>query len=383
MLNEIFIKHHQIGLRIIGAWPTCPLIMGYYFGMGISVFLMIFAVWNVVEVYDDLEVLMDNLVSSIGCVLGLCKITIFYLKHKSLTLVINTISDDHLQNSKCEEPRSEVMLQNSTRSQLISKCIIVMYNSMNMTYVLRTLASYVVDEVQDRKFLAQVTFPVDARQSPLYEFIFIGQVITASICFNSNAFIEGMLVTAVLHASSKINLVQREISTFSTTYSTNMNDRTLTLVALKRLVQKHLEFVKFSQVIQEIFSPVTFFHIFSLTLLQVTSAYLFLDGLEKGSEPIILIHNATLAMSLLVSTGYYCIVGEYLTNQSEVIFNDLYNCMWYTFSNQDKKAVNFMLAKAREPVHLTVGKFSNLSLIYLTSIMKTSFSYLSVVRAAR
>ncbi|XP_058805738.1 odorant receptor Or2-like isoform X2 [Phymastichus coffea] len=356
MLNEIFIKHHQIGLRIIGAWPTCPLIMGYYFGMGISVFLMIFAVWNVVEVYDDLEVLMDNLVSSIGCVLGLCKITIFYLKHKSLTLVINTISDDHLQNSKCEEPRSEVMLQNT---------------------------SYVVDEVQDRKFLAQVTFPVDARQSPLYEFIFIGQVITASICFNSNAFIEGMLVTAVLHASSKINLVQREISTFSTTYSTNMNDRTLTLVALKRLVQKHLEFVKFSQVIQEIFSPVTFFHIFSLTLLQVTSAYLFLDGLEKGSEPIILIHNATLAMSLLVSTGYYCIVGEYLTNQSEVIFNDLYNCMWYTFSNQDKKAVNFMLAKAREPVHLTVGKFSNLSLIYLTSIMKTSFSYLSVVRAAR
>lgn len=114
-------------------------------------------------------------------------------------LVVNKITEDHLRNSMSSRlSRSELMVQNSVRSQLISKCIIVLYNSMNLTYVLRTLASYFFDDVQDRKFLAQVTFPVDGRQSPLYEFIFVGQLITASICFNSHALVEGFLVTTVI-----------------------------------------------------------------------------------------------------------------------------------------------------------------------------------------
>ena len=96
-----------------------------------------------------------------------------------------------------EEPALKKISENCMRSQLVSKMIIYLYNTMNFTYFLRTIVSYIFDTVEDRKYLAQVTFPFDGRQSPAYEIIVIGQFITACLCFNSQALIEGLLATSV------------------------------------------------------------------------------------------------------------------------------------------------------------------------------------------
>jgi hypothetical protein len=90
-----------------------------------------------------------------------------------------------------------VIADNYIRSQLLSKLIILLYNTMNFTYFLRAIISYMVDAIEDRKFLAEVTFPIDGRQSPIYEVILLSQFFTASICFNSHALIEGLLATMV------------------------------------------------------------------------------------------------------------------------------------------------------------------------------------------
>ncbi|XP_031781937.1 odorant receptor 62 isoform X2 [Nasonia vitripennis] len=353
MCANIFIGHHQFGLRVVGSWPG----------------------------KSQLPELMDNLVSTIGVVLGLFKFITVRVKRRKLKTVINKIFDDWKTDSQFV---SEMMVKNCTRSQLVSKFVIFLYNSMNFTYFLRTVISHIFDEVQDRKFLAQVTFPiVDGRQTPLYEIIIFFQFITASVCFNSQALVEGLLATLVLHACSKVDVVRREILNFSTICKTDKNDKKDILKTLRKLSEEHFKFIEFSEDIQDIFSYVSFFHIFFLTLIQVVSGYMFIDGLERGTKPVNLIHYAILTTSFLVSAGYYCIAGEYLTSQSEIIFNELYNCYWYEFPSSYKKAICFMLLKARKPVKLTVGKFSTLSLIYLTSIMKTSFSYLSLVRAVR
>lgn len=108
--------------------------------------------------------------------------------------VITKIIDDWKIDSKLV---SEMMAENCTRSQTVSKFVIFLYNSMNFTYFLRTVISYIFDDVEDRKFLAQVTFPIDGRQTPLYEIIIFFQFVTASICFNSQALLEGLLATLV------------------------------------------------------------------------------------------------------------------------------------------------------------------------------------------
>lgn len=98
---------------------------------------------------------------------------------------------------------SEVMKENGKRSQSVAKFIIVLDNCMNFTYFLKMLTSYIFDEVSDRKFLGRCKFPMDARKSPLYEVINIGQFIMASIHFNANALVDGFLAILVI-----INAIQ-------------------------------------------------------------------------------------------------------------------------------------------------------------------------------
>lgn len=98
-----------------------------------------------------------------------------------------------------DEPPSELMKENRHVSHVMSKSVIFLYNSMNFTYFLRTVASWIFDPVQERKFLAQVKFPIDCRQSPIYEVTVVAQFITASICFNSQSFIEGFLSFLVIY----------------------------------------------------------------------------------------------------------------------------------------------------------------------------------------
>jgi hypothetical protein len=40
-----------------------------------------------------------------------------------------------------------------------------------------------------------------------------------------------------------------------------------------------------------------------------------MQAIEKGVKSINLLHYATLTLSFIVSAGYYCIAGEYLTIQ--------------------------------------------------------------------
>lgn len=128
-------------------------------------------------------------------------ICIFHLR--KLMVVISKIFEDWKINQKETVP--DVMVENCMRSQIVSKLVILLYNSMNFTYFLRTIISYIFDTVEDRKFLAQVTFPVDGRQTPMYEIIIFLQFITASICFNSQALVEGLLATLVNIMNTEIN----------------------------------------------------------------------------------------------------------------------------------------------------------------------------------
>ena len=81
----------------------------------------------------------------------------------------------------------------------------------------------------------------------------------------------------VLHACAKVDIVRTEIINFSTICQTNQNNKKLVLMTLRKLSRKHLKFIQFSENIEDIYSYVTFFHIFFLTLIQVVSGYMFID----------------------------------------------------------------------------------------------------------
>lgn len=74
--------HHLFFLRTIGALSDELKLPGFYFGFGIQIFFLIFQIWHAYIFYYDLEILMDNLVSTMGVISGLFKITTLRLHRR-------------------------------------------------------------------------------------------------------------------------------------------------------------------------------------------------------------------------------------------------------------------------------------------------------------
>ena len=83
---------------------------------------------------------------------------------------------------------------------------------------------------------------------------------------------------------------------------------------------------------------------------------------------------------LLIQLFAYSYVGEYLKTQTESVGNSVYFCTWYDMPKNVSKDIIFIIMKAQRPVLLRAGKIFVVNMETYISILKTSMSYLSVLR---
>jgi len=76
----------------------------------------------------------------------------------------------------------------------------------------------------------------------------------------------------------------------------------------------------------------------------------------------------------------YSLVGDYLKSQMEKVGLCLYQSVWYSFPIKLMKNVIFILMRTQSSVVLQAGHFIVINLPTFMSILRTSVSYLSVLR---
>lgn len=76
----------------------------------------------------------------------------------------------------------------------------------------------------------------------------------------------------------------------------------------------------------------------------------------------------------------YCVIGDYLKSQMEEVGTFIYQSAWYDFPVRLMKNLTFTIMRSQSPVQLHAGNFIVINLETYMSIIKTSLSYLSVLR---
>jgi len=76
----------------------------------------------------------------------------------------------------------------------------------------------------------------------------------------------------------------------------------------------------------------------------------------------------------------YSFIGDYLKSQMEEVGHTIYQSAWYDFPVKLMKNVIFVLMRTQSPIALRAGNFVVVNLSTYMSILKTSASYLSVLR---
>ncbi|XP_061380148.1 odorant receptor 4-like [Danaus plexippus] len=74
-----------------------------------------------------------------------------------------------------------------------------------------------------------------------------------------------------------------------------------------------------------------------------------------------------------------CWYGQHLVDTSAGVGEALYNSAWYVSSNSIKKSILIMIHRSQRRVHITTFGFSTVSMECYATILKTSWSYFTLL----
>lgn len=96
---------------------------------------------------------------------------------------------------------------------------------------------------------------------------------------------------------------------------------------------------------------------------------------------MVMVGKSLMALSaFLIQLSLYSFIGNYLKTEMEEIGISIYQSEWYSFPTKLARNIIFILTQTKSPVALQAGNFIIINLSTYVSILKTSFSYLSVLR---
>ncbi|NP_001177504.1 odorant receptor 64 [Nasonia vitripennis] len=381
MSDKIVMRHVRVALQVIGLWPGYTSSVGFVIAITWLLTCLTFQLWHAAVVFSKLDALMGNLGATMAVATATLKLIAFHVKGRNVKIVIKEILNDWAYENRSSN--CEVMVQNTKRAKYLTKWITGAYNATVITYLVNAIIAYCSGITEQRLYVLPSKFPSFCKQSPVFEIVCFFQFSAALISTNVQVLVEGMLTVLVLHAGTKVFLLQKEIQKLSVICQSKTNNKEVISKSTIALINKHLNFIKFVKEVKDIYYFISFVHVFTFTFLHVIVGYMFIDTLERGDRSIKLFLYGLFTTRALASTTIYCIAGEYLMNQSMRIFDELYNSAWYEFDVPNIKAITFMIMKARNATSLTPASFGQLSLFYLTSVIRTSFSILSLTRATR
>jgi len=102
-------------------------------------------------------------------------------------------------------------------------------------------------------------------------------------------------------------------------------------------------------------------------------------SLQLGDLSMI-IHCISILLLMMIQLSFYTFAGDCLEMRSAALSYATYDCDWYELPASTAKNFQIILMRASFPHQLTAGKFITMNMITFKDILKSTASYLSVLR---
>nr|AZQ24899.1 odorant receptor [Aphidius gifuensis] len=145
-------------------------------------------------------------------------------------------------------------------------------------------------------------------------------------------------------------------------------------------IATHNHAIDFSNLIEEA-NYVSFLFIIGINMIMMTASALV--AAFKIDNPDIAGKFVAFTLGEVFHLFYSSWQGQLLLEHSESIFNQVYQAKWNNASVRTQRLIIPLLMRSAQPCKLTAGKMLTMSLTSFTTVVKTSFSYLTVFTSMR
>ncbi|XP_013175754.1 PREDICTED: odorant receptor 43b-like [Papilio xuthus] len=209
----------------------------------------------------------------------------------------------------------------------------------------------------------------------IYLFIYQSVWMYGHMTYNIN--IDTLIAGFVIMAITQLRVLNYEFKHFNLSMKNSRNStRNTELLELKRYLKHYDTILSYCSKIQEILSVSLFvqFGMASGIICVILCGML----LQTSKESLIFMTSYLLAMTLQIFVPAY--LGSILSNESEELVFAAYCAKWVPRSKEFKTSINIFLTRANRKISITALKMIPLSLDTFTWIMKTAYSFLTVIR---
>ncbi|XP_076759999.1 odorant receptor 43a-like [Xylocopa sonorina] len=371
-------------LTPIGIWPrndSIPNTVILYTHTGVIFSLVCFLlVPHVIYTYFDCEDLtryMNLIAAQVFSLLAVIKFWTMVVRRREIAFCLAELE---IQYRDLESEEDRIVMINCARiGRFFTKLYLGLSYGGALPYhiILPLMSERIVREDNSTQiplpYLSNYVFFV-VEDSPIYEIIYVLQLVISSIILSTNCGIYSLIATITMHCCGLFEVTNRRLGTIVQQDKRGLRDR------LVDVVRCHLKAIEYCETIEQALSTVFLSEMIGCTIILCFLEFGIITEWEDH-QTLSTLTYVVLMTSIYVNVFIICFIGDRLKQQSERIGETTYFLPWYSFPEDVAKNMRTIMLRTSRPSNLTGAKLFDLSLQAFCDVFKTSASYLNFLRA--
>ncbi|RLZ02279.1 Odorant receptor 16 [Cephus cinctus] len=363
----------------LGIWPlddSNKLFLFHY------IYFMIHTCLEYVELFkylNNLEYVVANLTENLVITLTFLKISAYRINKNELRKMSNDINDDFKEESYKDSEEKALFLEYNAIAQKFMKVGIPITLIAAVLYYLRPLTGHVIVDTShlgntSHSYIMpyRITLFFEITNFQMYVFMYAFEILNVPIIAFGFIGTDCLLITLVLHLCGQLAVLSHQVRNLTMNPQNFQNE-------FRVIVMKHLRLIRISKSLDTAFNQILIQQLVGMSLLLCLAGYNLIAMSDSGQN-VHLITFIFYACSVSMLLFAYCLIGEYLINESTKIQDAFYNSTWYNRPPYQLELFLICMVFVQRPLVLTAGKIYSLSLSTFARVAKNSMAYLSVLR---
>ncbi|XP_025986775.1 odorant receptor 4-like isoform X2 [Solenopsis invicta] len=308
---------------------------------------------------------------------GINYCSLLYQKDQIRKSIKHIETDWRMAKRQCDQ---EMMLKNARAGRIIAGvCVLFMQGGVFTFNVARGTSSILVAMGNETVAMGRLPCPsfnkiVDTRFTPVFEIVFTLQLLSALVVNNTTVGACGLAAVFAMHACGQLSVV---ISRFEELVEEKQHD--VIEKKLANLVEHHLRTLRFLSRMEIIMRQVCFVELTGCTFnLCMLGYYAITQWHEETTNTIIAYF--VLFISMTFNIFIFCYIGDLVTEQCRKVGEAVYMTNWYQLPQQTMLSLILIILRSSIVIKMTAGKIVHMSISTFGDVMKTSVTYLNMLR---
>ncbi|KAF3054293.1 Odorant receptor 110 [Nylanderia fulva] len=391
-INNYVCINKQV-LKFVGLYPTN--IMRYIICLVFMFTIVIPQTMQIYQNWNDLAIVLETSSVLFTILLAILKSLVWISNRRKMDFFIEYMLTDYWEIMTAYVSKHTNVYAIYVRKGFIftKGYLFLICNSLAFFFSLPIIEIFVTiikntnDNNTTKHFPFIALYPDNYYNFPMYEIIYLSQMIATSLCGLVILGTDTLIATALFHTCGQFKVLHKKIENINIeidyikhayTEESIVQNIKLQIIAI---IKHHHIVLWFCDYMETIFSSMLFLQTLASSLImclvgfQIATANITASTISKFVKYISYLIMALFQLLL------FCIPGDALIYESSIISKIMYSTCWYELPISFKTEICLLMLRSQKSNKITAGKIYVMNLENFNAVLSTAISYFMLLRS--